>query len=248
MSRFTQLKEKLATVAPFVTYDIYGKSNAFAVKKDGLVYPMTVSCMPPDMGFLLESGLITTMILRYSKTYREHLKAHEGEIHLPEAEKNQFVSEAMKEIREEATTEDGQLKMMSLIMKCGRAYVFAKCLKAWYTIPDEKEEPIRAVWFETKEECDTYNNANDPNVSMAFWLEMLTDMEQFNFGSKLTTVLEETDDLENLLEIPNIPLETAEGGVITVPATDTAKFPISTRNLVVENLPKPSSGEVTDHR
>src|SRR6187200_51461 len=68
--KLSAVKKKLGTVPAFVTYTFSGRDRMLEI--EGV--PLSIELTPPSMAFILESGQITSLILRYSDTYREELK------------------------------------------------------------------------------------------------------------------------------------------------------------------------------
>jgi hypothetical protein len=241
MKHLTALRQKLAKVAPFVVYELFGINNQLAVRPaaDLPIVPLSVSCSPPDTTFILESGIVTDLIGRYSKTYQENLKKMQ-ESNSSEAESNQFLQDSFEEVKEHATA--NPLEMIALITKVGKQFLISKALKGWYEA-DGYRDKFDIFFLSSKEECDLANaKAESENKDeMYIWIGMLDSDELFKIAANFQSMIMDTLDEDiSTPVIANIPFlsDDKDGEVLEVPADKLAGFPRSTRHIIVEDVPR----------
>lgn len=239
MKHLTALRQKLAKIAPFVVYELFGINNQLAVRpaKDLPIVPLSVSCSPPDTTFILESGIVTDLISRYSETYKKHIKKMQ-ESQASEEEGQALLNKSFEEVKKHA--EANPLSMIALIAKVGKQFLISKGLKGWYEA-DGYRDKFDIFFLESKEECDINNNEaeKESKDEMYVWTGMFDSDELFKVAGSFQSMIMETLDENISLPIANIPfLAEDDGEVLEVPADKLAKFPRSTRNIVVEDVPR----------
>lgn len=239
---FKDLKQKLNTLKPFVVYEFFGQSNCLARPNPNIenepdipLIPLNVSTTPPSMTVIIESELITTLILRYSDTYQKSAKKNLADL------SNDAKTEVAKKIMEEMSSkmlgdETERLQQITTLTRLGKEFMQKKAIEAWYGDYDDPEaEKIKVFFVDTQQEVVEGNNKSD---DLYIWTESLNDMDYLRISMKLMDAMPQD-------EIPaNIPIvEVTEGGIIpvveggeteTVPADKVARFPRKTRNIAVE--------------
>lgn len=240
MKHLSQLRAKLAKVAPFVVYQLFGTNNQLAIKPatDLPIVPISISCAPPDITFILESGIVTDLIGRYSKTYQNNLKRIK-EPGVSQDEKTEFMSTSLQEVREEIEKiDESPMEMIALITKVGKAFLISKALKGWYEV-DGFRDKFDILFTDNKEEADDFNKeAEKEDIdSLYIWTGVLDASELFNIASQFQSmIMDSLDDEVSKPLIANIPVLAEDGEVLTIPADRVATFPRSTRNLTVEDV------------
>lgn len=239
MKHLTALRQKLAKIAPFVVYELFGINNQLAVKPttDLPIVPLSVSCSPPDTTFILESGIATDLIGRYSETYKSNVKKMQ-ETQSSEKEAQKFLNKSFEEVKQHA--ENNPLEMIGLITKVGKQFLISKTLKGWYEA-DGYRDKFDIFFLESKEECDMANTQaeTESKMEMYIWIGMLDGDELFKIAASFQSIIMDTLDENISLPIANIPfLAEDDGEVLEVPADKLAQFPRSTRNIVVEDVPR----------
>lgn len=237
-----KLKEKLRDIKPFLTYTFNGVDNCL-VDDNGL--PLSVSVTPPSISFVVESNQITTLLLRYSETFKEQIEKAKNK-ELDEAGKTKLARKVMSEISGKVLGDpEQQAKQVGMITRLGKEFLIAKSIDAWY---DDENDSVKCRFTDDKREADLFNAKEDKDDEILIYVETLTDMELLKIGMELISALP-TDDM------PNIPIEditiaedgTAEKGVISsVPAEPITRFPRNLRSHTVEDVPRTSGGEVGD--
>lgn len=233
--KLSQIKKQLTQVRPFVVYEFRGIDDCLVIKDDqtGIDYPLSVSVIPPSISFILESKQITTLILRYSKTFRE-----KGSQKTPSSKASQVSQQIMTEMQNALLhDENEQMKQVGVISQLGREYILSRAIKGWYS--DENDafdirftnEAAAAIDFNKEHE-------NDDDILMVS-LDNLTDLELINIGLKLIDALPKEGDIP-----ANIPVaqegEVEGGETESVPADKVADFPRNLRSLDVADVPPTS--------
>lgn len=247
MPKLSELKKKHGAIPAFVTYEFRGQDDMFVL--DGK--PLTVELTPPSQAFILESGQITSLILRYSNTWQEQLgkitdnkeealKTLEG--------KPEIAQQIMAEMRERISkSEDEQSRMIGIIVKLGKEYLIQKAIYGHY---GDRSEKFRVEFTPDKEAADEWNaKYPDDDSKLVLWVDSLEDNELVSVGLKLIDAMPKGI-------AANIPLasdainptnaELEKGVTDSVPANAVASFPRNLRSLAVEDVPESSGGSVGD--
>lgn len=237
--KLKDVKKKLTQIAPFIKYDFRGQNDCLVV--EGI--PLTVEVTPPTMQWIIQSAQITTLILRFSGTYKEHLeKITKGDI--TTESKSQISQEIMEKMRQRiADSEEEQARMIGVIITLGKEYLIDRSTYAYYKDPADK---FRIQFTGSKEEADKWNKQfADDDTKMVVWVDSLTEDEVANIGMRLMDTMPKEGE-----EPANVPIEgdkitedgKTEGEVVgTVKADSVATFPRNLRSLVVEDAP-PAGG------
>lgn len=247
---FKHLKKQLGTVQPFITKEFFGQANAdaphgvLALAEEGKdPIPLKVEMVPPSMKFIMESGTITSIILRYSDTYRQHVR--EGVLsgeERPLAGKEEAARSIIEEIRETLTTsDDEQAKMMGMIVKIGREYLCEKATHCYYN--EDRSDKAKVIFTMDKEAADRWNAKFEADeTKVMIWVDSLDDVELVNVGMEIMSAI--PTDAPGMIPISEKVAdddtgEVKEGVIGSVPANEVASFPRDTRSFVVEDAPKP---------
>jgi hypothetical protein len=231
------LKKKLADRAPFLTFDFAGEDGVLLQEQGDAKIPLTVQCIPPTLSWVLETGMITTLILRYSKSYQETIEASGHKLKAGDLQnKPELADKILKEVGEKILASDEEkIQQVSTIVQLGKEYLTRRAEYGWY---GDREEKFRLRFTMSKDDADLLNDQSDD--SLYIWVDNISDMELVAVASQLVGAI----DTENF-QVANIPLKgttiTEEGkveeGVIgSVPADKVANFPRNTRNIVVEDV------------
>jgi hypothetical protein len=245
--KLSAVKKKLGEVPAFVTYEFRGRDNALEV--EGV--PLTVELTPPSMAFILESGQITSLILRYSDTYKEQLdKIQTGEDDKPLKDKPEIAREIIQEMKDRIVkSEEEQSRMIGIIVKLGKEYLIQKANHGYY---GNVQDRFKVDFVDTQLEATTWNEKYpDDDSKLVIWADILEDSELVNVGIRLMDAMPKLDELP-----ANIPLlgdvvnptnaELEKGVVTAVPADSVATFPRNLRSIVVEDVPERSRDGVGD--
>jgi hypothetical protein len=234
------IKARMKEISPFLKLQFFGHKNALAETVDGQLVPLTVCLTPPSVSFILESGHMTSLILRYSETYKS-----QAEKIGDSPDKEGLMKQVLGEVTDEITgSPEEQAKQLAVISKLGREYLIAKAVSGYYG--DEKDS-FKVVFSNSKEMVDELN-AQSKDDELAILVDALDDMEMLNVGMNLMSAM----PLDDIPEIPIRDSEIQPDGSIkeevvsTVPANRVAAFPRSTRGLAVEDVPARSGAEVGD--
>lgn len=241
--KLSDIKKKIAEVSPFLKLEFFGVDNCLAVGTPPV--PLTVCLTPPSVSFIIESGTVTTLLLRYSSTYKRQIeKMKAGETDLPVAQK------ALQEIADKVlSTPEEQAQQLAIVSKLGREYLIAKALYGYYQGPNQTEiealkDKFNIVFSDDKELVDSMN-ASSGDGELAVLVDALDDMELFRVGMSLMSAMPHDHPMAN---IPFVDTETNAKGevkeevVATAPAEKVTRFPRDLRGISVEDVP-PSSGE-----
>jgi len=229
--KLADIKKRMATVQPFLTIKLMGIGGAMAAEIDGAIVPLSVVVSPPSLSFIAESGFITSLITRYSKTYTESLLKQE----LPKDEKQGAIQKMLEEVKEGLmSSEEEQAKQLSLIVKLGKTFLMAKAIYGYYLDP---KDTFKVTFLDDKTAVDE-GNRDLGDEELYILIDLLEDMELVKIGSELVSALPTTD-------VANIPFEseTAEGKTEvtdSAPADKVGKFRRSLRSVTVEDVPPPS--------
>lgn len=226
-----EIKNRLAALDPFVKFVFRGVNDCLF--EDGV--PLTVQATPPTATWMLESGHVTSLILRYSESYKEVAAKDEKGLMANIKQKPEIAKEIMTEIAEKVLgSEEDKIKQVAVVVKLAKSYLISKAVFGWYADDSDK---FNIVFTPTKEEADLVNK--EEANKLAIWIEHLDDMELVGVASRMIDVM---PDLDN---IPNIPIKDdiitgdgkiVEGVVDSVPADRVANFPRNTRSIVVEDV------------
>lgn len=233
------LKEKLATIKPFVIYNFFGNKNCLAIPNPDIdtepdipLLPLSVSTHPPSMTHLIESEQVTTLILRYTDSFAKAAEETKTEL-----EKGELVKQAIQDMSSKImTSEIERVKQIKLMTELGRAFLISQSIEAWYG-DYTKAEKFAIEFTETQEQAAERNaEILDDDSKLFICVDNINEMEYFKISMELSSAIP-TD------QIPNIPI-VDETGVIaeSVPADKLAKFPRDTRSLTVEDV-RPDDSE-----
>lgn len=240
--KLSDIKKRLSKVEPFLTHQLYGINQVLAMPtKDGYV-PLSVVVNPPSMAFIVESGFITSLITRYSKTYTEGLRK-EGGIKL---DKSEAINKMMDEVKEGLfSSEDEQAKQLGLITKLGKAYLMAKAVRAYYG--DEKDS-FKISFSDNKQEVDE-GNKDTGDEHLYVLVDVIDDLELVRIGSELVSALP-TSDIANIPFADSTPDaedgELVEEVTASAPADKVSSFRRNLRGVTVEDVPPSGGTEVGD--
>ena len=246
--KLKDIKKKLGTVPAFIVYNFSGRDGMLQV--EGI--PLSVELTPPSMAFILESGQITSLILRYSDTYRNELKKmQEGDKSSIDG-KPEIAQKIVQELRDRIVKSDEeQSRMIGIIVRLGREYLIQKTTHGYYGNPDDK---FRLDFVDDAKEAKEWNEKfPDDDSKLVIWVDALEDTELVSVGVRLMDALPtETEAPANipfLGDVVNPTNAELEKGVTTaVPADSVATFPRNLRSLAVEDVPEPSSDEPRNDR
>lgn len=239
--KLKDVKKKLSQIAPFIKYDFRGQNDCLVV--EGV--PLTVEVTPPTISWIIQSAQITTLILRFSGTYKEHLdKITKGD--LSTDNKAQISQEIMEKMRQRiADSEEEQARMIGVIVTLGKEYLIDRSTYAYYKDPADK---FRIQFTGSKEEADKWNKQfGEDDSKLVVWIDSLTEEEVANIGMRLMDTMPKEGE-----EIANVPIASTaitEDGKIkeevsgTVKADSVATFPRNLRSLTVEDAPPKGRSE-----
>lgn len=235
MNKLAELKQRLRNIRPFVVFKFKGLQDELVMEGK----PLSVSTHPPSLSFIIESNQITSMIMRYSTSYKEQV-AKTRNAALNEAQKTALATKVMNEVTAKAMgTPEDQARQIGVIVGLGKEYLIAKAIDGWYgdTEADEKES-FKVRFFSSKIDADEFN-AEENQDGLGIAVDLLSDMEVLQVGMELVSAIP-TD------EMPQIPItdsvvddetnESKEVVIASVPAESVTTFRRNLRSRPVEDV------------
>lgn len=230
------VKARLAGVKAFITLELFGQDNCLAEPGSMPPKPLKVTATPPSSSFIMESGQITSIVLRYSETYKEQVRSATQKQIDPETGKK-----IVQEVKDKILNSDmEQAKQIGVMMRLGKEYLMAKAIDCYY---EGDETRTKVVFLDNAQDVQKFNESTD--TELAIYIETLDDLEIMQLASLLMSALPADSPA-------NVPLlgdmtdpdtgEVSKGVTASVPADKLAQFPRRTRDIVVEDVPESSGG------
>jgi hypothetical protein len=236
MNNLAAIKKRLAERKPFLTFNLYGEDNCLVQKGGDAELPLSIETVPPTMAWILETGMMTSLILRYSESYQQTVKDSGEELQGGQlSDKPEIAQKIMKEVADKLLSSDEEkIKQISTIISVGKEYLVRRTEHGWY---GDREERFKVRFVMGKDEADLLNEQSED--ALYVWVDNVSDLELVGIAGQLI------DAMPNENQIANIPIqgETISGEntvsevTESVPANKLATFPRNTRNIAVENVP-----------